>query len=93
MAFGIDQAGLPAVQAALAQLPGIEKFTDDEREKLTATVAKIASDSITQAGSVFQADLKPALEQIAAFNVIADKLVGLLARVLDDGIVLGGKRA
>lgn len=91
MALG-DQAGLQAVQTAIAQLPGIEKFTDDERAQLTAAVAKIATDSIAQAGLVIQADLAPIVKQVADFNSNVATLRDLLTRVLDEGILIGGKR-
>jgi hypothetical protein len=81
MAIG-DQAGLQAVQAAVAQLPGIEKFTDDERASLVAGMGAL----VAQAGSAVQADLKPLVGQLEAFNATAAALAVLLAELAARGV-------
>ncbi len=45
----------PGITALVAGLPGIEKFTDDERADLISGMAAL----LAQAGSVIQADLAP----------------------------------
>ena len=73
MALG-DQAGLAAVQALTAQLPGIEKFTDDERAALVAGIAGL----LTQASSFIQADLAPIVEVAGKAVMSVDDLIALI---------------
>lgn len=89
MALG-DQAGLAAVQAAVAQIPGLEAFLGDKVNDLHAALAQTLTDGISQAGSVIQADLAPVVEQLAAFNANVAALIGLIQSIKDDGIPVSG---
>lgn len=87
MALG-DQAGLQAVQAIVAQLPGIEKFTDDERTQLIAGMAGLLTSGIAQLGSVVQANLAPAVKVGEDFNANLATLIGLLQEIRDNGVLI-----
>lgn len=75
MALG-DQAGLAAVQAAVAQIPGLEAFLGDKVNDLHAALVDTLSGAITQEGDTLLKVEQPALEQLATFN-------GSLSRALD----------
>lgn len=91
MALG-DQAGLQAVQTAVAQIPGLEAFLGEKVNDLHAALVATLQGSINQAGAVIQADLAPAMAQLAVFNKNVADLVGLLSRLLDGGLQLTAGR-
>ncbi len=100
MAFA-DSAGIQAAQAFLAGAPDlIAKLQNagmtteaDLVQGLHATV----SDAVSQAQDAIAIDLKPVVEQFAAFNANLATLIGLLQSLKDDGIsvsgILGGKKS
>lgn len=79
------QAGTAAVQQALAALPGIEKFTDDERNALVQSMAAL----LQQASAVVQADLKPLVDQSAAWYAMVAHYAGMLTTTGIEGTIGG----
>jgi hypothetical protein len=77
MALG-DSVGVQAVNAAVAQLPGIEKFTDYERAQLTATML--------QMWSQIPGDLAPVVAQMAVFNQNIVNLQATLDKITGQGV-------
>lgn len=61
-------------------------------QQLSDHAGALATSAIAQAGGVIQADLAPVVQQVTDFNANVATLIGLLTRVLDDGILVGGKR-
>jgi len=95
-----DQAGKVAADEIIAQIPGLEKFTHEELDGLKVTVQSVVvkllqgeGEVVEQAGKVVQADLAPVVQQAADFNANVATLIGLLQRVLDEGVVVIGRKA
>ncbi len=96
-----DQAGLAPVQAFIAGAPDLiaklQAAGMADEAVLIQGAHGVLSDSITQVGSVIQADFEPVVEQLAAFNANVAMLIGLLQSLKDDGIpvsgMLGGKKS
>ena len=90
-----------AVQQFSAQLPTLLKSLTDAglttEAQLVQGLHATVSDAISQEQDAIAVDLKPVVEQIAAFNANVATIIGLLQSLKDDGIpysgMLGGKKS
>ncbi len=102
MAFGLSDTGKAAADEFIAVAPGLIASLQtagmtteaDLMQRLHATV----SDAISQEQDAIAVDLKPVVEQFAAFNANVATLIGLLQSLKDDGvpysgILFGGKKS
>ncbi len=89
-----------AVQQFSAQLPSLLKSLTDAglttEAQLVQGLHATVSDAISQEQDAIAIDLKPVVDQIAAFNANVATFIGLIQSIKDDGIplsaTLGGKQ-
>lgn len=85
MTGGLAPAITASVQAVIAQVPGIEKLLDDEKNSLVQSMAAL----LQKASAVVQADLKPAVDESAAWRALISQGMNTLATGGIEGTIGG----
>lgn len=76
MALG-DQAGLAAVQAAVAQIPGLEAFLGSKVNDLHAALAETLTAGVVQIRDTLLKVEAPVLERIDVLNANVSRLLAV----------------